>query len=108
MRGFIQGGLVEDADVAIQFYSNAIKVMEWGQIVWKDHPRCERGTVFDKTFARGVRKLRLDALLGVRAHFIGCEIGLAHGDARHITETLGIRMLPCNASLTKQTRSSRT
>lgn len=65
MRAFLQGGLKKDWDVALEFYTNAIEVIEWGQTVWKDASREERGTIFDRTFVRGVRRLRLEAFMQV-------------------------------------------
>ena len=50
----------------MQFYNSIVDVLEWGAATWADVPSAERGYVFQKTFVRAVRRLRMEAYLAVR------------------------------------------
>lgn len=65
MRGFTDSALRRRHDVAVEFYSRAIEVLNWGRIAWKDVPQEKRGAIFSDTFVRGVKDLHLTALMQV-------------------------------------------
>ena len=50
----------------MQFYNSIVDVLEWGAATWADVPSAERGYVFQKTFVRAVRRIRMEAYLAVR------------------------------------------
>ena len=52
----------------MEYYNSIVDVLDWGAATWPDVPSAERGYVFDKTFVRAVRRIRMEAYLGVRAH----------------------------------------
>jgi hypothetical protein len=72
MRGFIESAFEGKVEATLDFYTSAIEVLKWGAEFWKDVPYREKGNIFQPTFMRGVKCLRLDALLGVS--FI-CSVG---------------------------------
>lgn len=41
-------------------------MLEWGAETWKDVPSEDRGYIFQKTFVRAIKRLKMDAYLGVR------------------------------------------
>ncbi len=45
-----------------------IDVLEWGAEKWKDVPSDDRGYIFQKTFVRAIKRLKMDAYLGVRVN----------------------------------------
>ena len=51
----------------MQFYNSIVDVLEWGAATWADVPSSDRGHIFHKTFVRAVRRIRMEAYLGVRA-----------------------------------------
>ena len=52
----------------MEYYNSIVDVLDWGAATWPDVPSAERGYMFDKTFVRAVRRIRMEAYLGVRAH----------------------------------------
>lgn len=64
MRGFISSSLKQYA-TALEFYRRTLDILQWGRRTWKDVPRDDRGTVFDLTFVRGVKRFYMNALLEV-------------------------------------------
>ncbi|KII91507.1 hypothetical protein PLICRDRAFT_105000 [Plicaturopsis crispa FD-325 SS-3] len=63
LRGFVQGALKNDQNVAVEFLTCAVDVLNWGRRVWKDVHRDNRGAIFDTSFVRGVRHMRLQAYM---------------------------------------------
>lgn len=68
MRGFFEHSLKEDFNASLGFFDNVLEVLEWGRRFWPDEPKENRGAVFQKTFLRGVRCLRLETL--VKVHYL--------------------------------------
>lgn len=60
LKAFIEGGMKKTDAESVRMYDKALAILRWGREQWCDIPREERGTVFDDTFVRGVRHLRLD------------------------------------------------
>lgn len=65
MKGFLEGGLTGRFDSAVEFYSRAIEVLNWGRTTWRDIPSEKRGVVFENTFLRALRSLYLEAYMQV-------------------------------------------
>jgi len=65
MRAFFENVLKNNIETALEFYTSAIEVLKWGAERWKDVPSEEKGSIFQPTFVRGVKCLRLDALMKV-------------------------------------------
>ncbi|KAI0761195.1 hypothetical protein BD413DRAFT_607270 [Trametes elegans] len=63
MRAFSQGQLTNDVEAALDFYTTAIEVFQWGLEKWMDVPTESKGAIFQDSFLRGVKCLRLDAYL---------------------------------------------
>ncbi|KAM5537059.1 hypothetical protein V8D89_009205 [Ganoderma adspersum] len=63
MRGFIEYRLNENFESALEFYTSALDLLQWGRVLWKDVPFEDKGSVFQSTFIRGVKGMRLDMLL---------------------------------------------
>ncbi|KAG5653892.1 hypothetical protein H0H81_009484 [Sphagnurus paluster] len=62
MRGFLQASLGLPGSSS-EFIRHALDVLQWGSRLWKDVPREERGTIFDPTFIRGVKRLHMNILM---------------------------------------------
>ena len=54
-----------DHAAALQFYNEAIELLEWGRQVWRDVPASDRGAVFEDTFLIGVKNIRLECYMNV-------------------------------------------
>lgn len=65
MRGFIEGGLRGRFDTAVEFYSRAIEVINWGRVAWENVSVEQRGVIFETSFLRGIRAMHLEALMQV-------------------------------------------
>lgn len=50
---------------AIEFYSRALDIVEWGARTWPNLSQEERGVIFEKTFIRGVKKMKVAVMLDV-------------------------------------------
>lgn len=65
MRAFMENGLRGNPSSAVHFYGQALKVLDWGRSAWRDLPTEDCGVIFQPTFIRGVRSLRIDVLMQV-------------------------------------------
>lgn len=53
-------------EVGIQFLKRAVDLLEWGQNIWKNVTRTDRGMIFQDTFLRSVRSMHLRMFMDVR------------------------------------------
>ena len=51
--------------IALQTYASILELLQWGHERFKDVSYKDKGTIFEPTFIRGVKHLRLDALVKV-------------------------------------------
>jgi hypothetical protein len=65
MRAWFEDVLKSNVETTIDFYTSALEVLKWGAELWKDVPFEDKGPVFQPTFIRGVKCLRLEALVKV-------------------------------------------
>ncbi|KAK2462606.1 hypothetical protein APHAL10511_005339 [Amanita phalloides] len=63
MRAFLEDYLRESVEVALEFYTAALEILQWGNEFWKDVPYEKKGNTFQPTFVRGVKCLRLDTFI---------------------------------------------
>ncbi|KAM5537085.1 hypothetical protein V8D89_009231 [Ganoderma adspersum] len=63
MRAFIEERLKDNIETALDFFTSALDLLQWGRDQWKDVSFEEKGEVFRPAFIRGVRSLHLEALL---------------------------------------------
>ncbi|KAI1797526.1 hypothetical protein LXA43DRAFT_1056655 [Ganoderma leucocontextum] len=63
MRGFMEEKLKNNVETALEFYTSALEVLQWGKELWKDVSFDDKGAVFRETFIRGVKCMRLDAFI---------------------------------------------
>lgn len=62
----MEAGLKRQHELAVERYDKALAILKWGREQWKDVPKEDRGTVFEDSFVRGVRDMRLEAYMEVR------------------------------------------
>lgn len=67
MRGFMEEKFKNNIETALEFYTSALDVLQWGKELWKDVSFDDKGTVFRETFMRGVKCMRLDAFIAVQS-----------------------------------------
>ena len=53
---------------AMQYYNSIVEVLEWGARTWHDVPTSDRGYIFQKTFVRAIKRIRMGAYLSVSSH----------------------------------------
>ncbi|KAI0334466.1 TPR-like protein [Cubamyces sp. BRFM 1775] len=53
----------ESRSLALQYYNNVVGVLEWGAKTWHDVPTEDRGYIFQKTFIRAIKRMRMGAYL---------------------------------------------
>ncbi|KAI0067196.1 TPR-like protein [Artomyces pyxidatus] len=63
----IHGGLKQSHAQAVETYDKIIAILRWGRQEWPDASKDDRGAVFETTFLRGVRGLRLESYMQVRS-----------------------------------------
>lgn len=56
--------------VAAELYSRVVEVLDWGSRLWDDVPKEDRGAIFERTFIRGVKRLRIFAIQAVSSFVI--------------------------------------
>ncbi len=56
----------------MQYYNSIVEVLEWGASTWHDVPNSERGYIFQKTFVRAIKRIRMAAYLSVSSHLFLC------------------------------------
>lgn len=77
VRGWIVVGLIasndgpENGSAAMEYFSQAIGVLQWGRNVWQKVPREQKGEIFDSTFLRGVKRLFLSAFVKAYTNSLG-------------------------------------
>ena len=59
----------ENGSAAMEYFSQAIGVLQWGRNVWQKVPREQKGEIFDNTFLRGVKRLFLSAFVKVTSSY---------------------------------------
>lgn len=57
----------------MEYYSRITDVLEWGARIWANVDVVERGVVFEKTFIRGVNRMKLSAMYTVSLLFCACR-----------------------------------
>ena len=65
MRGLSELWVQCDYDMALELYNKSLEVLRWGNDFWKGISYEEKGMMFKTTFIRGVKCLRLEALIRV-------------------------------------------
>ena len=65
MRAFMEDKLKDNIETALEFYTTALELLQWGNELWKDVPYDDKGVIFKPTIVRAVKCLRLDAFIGV-------------------------------------------
>ncbi|TDL17490.1 hypothetical protein BD410DRAFT_754403 [Rickenella mellea] len=63
MRAFFAAGITKDYGASVEWYTNAIDLLDRGRMVWRNVSQENRGVIFSNTFVRGVRSLRLESYL---------------------------------------------
>lgn len=65
MQGFFKDHISNDFVTALDFYNSAIEVLQWGTALWRDVSTEWKGAIFQTSFLRGVKCLRLDTFVKV-------------------------------------------
>lgn len=64
LKGFMMHKLLGQGDEGNSMFRETIKFLDLGRKTWANVPREQRGSVFEPTYSRGIRRLYLE-LLGV-------------------------------------------
>ena len=75
IRAFFEDNVRNSPETALEFYTSAIEVLKWGAERWKGVSSEETGSVFQPTFARGIKCLRLDAHMKVSFVCLVYDVG---------------------------------
>lgn len=70
----MEAKLKDNNEAALEFYTSALDLLQWGKELWKDVAFTDKGAVFQPTFIRGVKCLRLDVIMTV----MGCSNSFAN------------------------------
>lgn len=57
---------VQQYVTAIELYRQAVEILEWGRQKWNDVPSDDRGSMFDLTYIRAIKRMYITALIEVR------------------------------------------
>lgn len=60
---------LDQYDFAHEMYHKARTLLEWGREEYRDVPIEERGSIFERSFIRGIKRLQVDLMLQVRFTF---------------------------------------
>lgn len=80
MRAFFEYAFHGNAETTVDLYTSVLEVLKWGAELWKDVPSEDKGAVFQPTFIRGVKCLRLDAFMKVNP---ACPVDNARAHMDH-------------------------
>ncbi|KAH6916700.1 hypothetical protein BKA70DRAFT_1250302 [Coprinopsis sp. MPI-PUGE-AT-0042] len=58
-QAYFRSELANHREVAHDLYNNALGVLQWGREIWADVPKEDRGAVFERSFIRGVKRLKM-------------------------------------------------
>lgn len=106
MMAWISMTVGQEYSVAHEFLDRAVEIIEWGRTVWKNVSSDDRGAIFELTFLRLVRALRMAASMKAR-HLMHYFIQfLTRLSCRFTLKILGVLMSLSKLSWKKQTRSS--
>jgi len=75
MQAFLAHNLLQKHEDGLELYDNALDVLRWGRRVWRSVPIQDRGAFFEPTFERGVRSLRLEAMVEICRNASGIDPG---------------------------------
>ena len=64
MRAFVSAATRQHL-TAIEMYRRAIEILQWGRQKWKAVPSDDRGSMFELTNIRGVKRFYMTALVEV-------------------------------------------
>ncbi|KJA14493.1 hypothetical protein HYPSUDRAFT_49121 [Hypholoma sublateritium FD-334 SS-4] len=66
VRAWLMCGMMYNSfgkhQAAVEYYTRAVEVLDWGQLMWRDVPAIDRGVIFEKTFIRGAKRMQLSAM----------------------------------------------
>jgi hypothetical protein len=65
MRGFMEGSALGNYTTEVEMLTCSLEILEWGQRKWSSVSKDDKGAIFENTFIRGVRLMRLAALMRV-------------------------------------------
>jgi hypothetical protein len=65
IRAFV-GTHVQQYVTAIELYRQSVEILEWGRLKWHDVPSKDRGSMFELTYIRAVKRMYITALIEVR------------------------------------------
>ncbi|KAI0757372.1 hypothetical protein C8Q80DRAFT_1282310 [Daedaleopsis nitida] len=63
MRAHFDIFLRNSIDVSLEFFTSALELLQWGSQYWKDVSFQDKGAIFQPTFIRAIKALRLDAYM---------------------------------------------
>ena len=64
MRAFV-GAATRQCVTAIEMYRRVVEILQWGRQKWKDVPSDDRGSMFELTYIRGVKRFYMITLMEV-------------------------------------------
>src|ERR1700683_373815 len=64
MRAFVSSSTNQHV-TAVELYRRAVEILQWGQRKWKDVPSDDKGSIFEPTYIRGVKRFYMTALMEV-------------------------------------------
>ena len=65
MRAYLDANIKRNAETGLEFLKSALEVLAWGTERYRDVPNEDKGAIFQPTFIRGIKCMRLDMLMTV-------------------------------------------
>ncbi|KAI0735556.1 hypothetical protein C8Q76DRAFT_668229 [Earliella scabrosa] len=63
MRAYLDANIKRSAETGLEFLKSALEVLAWGTERYRDVPNEDKGAIFQPTFIRGIKCMRLDMLM---------------------------------------------
>ncbi|KAI0761196.1 hypothetical protein BD413DRAFT_617245 [Trametes elegans] len=92
--GFIQVNHMDDAEHGQDYYTSALEVMEWAYQLWSNVPLPKRGYLFQPSYIRTVKCLRLEAYMAAHKKDPGPNSKFPLKEIRTAAEQLLGELLP--------------
>src|SRR5712664_460738 len=59
MQAYVSSNITQQYDTSVELYRQAVEILQWGRQEWKDVPSEDRGSMFELTYIRAIKRIPL-------------------------------------------------
>jgi hypothetical protein len=76
INAYVSSNITQQYDGAVELYRHAVEILQWGRQEWKDVPLEDKGSMFELTYIRAVKRMYMNTIIEV------CNFLQAHHNTR--------------------------